>query len=98
MHFISIRAVACRCARRRIFRSAKNPTTSGQDSKLCQLFQFFHALLDVCAFGLGGGVQAETFAAEGRGDAAVNHRAADVRINREARERTGKADEVLSLT
>ena len=45
-------------------RSAKNFTASGQDSKLRQLFQFLHALLDVGALGLGGGVQAETFAAE----------------------------------
>ena len=50
--------------------------------KLCQLFQFLHALLDVGAFGFRCGVQAKTFAAERRGDAAVNHRAADVRVNR----------------
>src|ERR1035437_10217976 len=51
-------------------------------SELRELFQFFHALLDVGTLGLGGGVQTKTFAAERGGDAAINHRAADVRINR----------------
>src|SRR5882672_10888774 len=50
--------------------------------KLRQLFQFLHALLDVGSFGLGRAVQAEAFAAERRGDAAIDHRAADVRIDR----------------
>ena len=47
-----------------------------------QLFQFLHALFDVGAFDFGRASQAETFTAERRGDAAINHRAPDVDVNR----------------
>src|ERR1035438_4874631 len=50
--------------------------------KLRQFFQFLYALFDVGALDLGRAVQAKTFATERRGDAAIDHRAADVRINR----------------
>lgn len=50
--------------------------------KPCQLFQFLHAFFDIGALGLGRAVQAETFTTERRGDAAIDHRAADVCINR----------------
>ena len=50
--------------------------------KLRQLFKFLHALFDVGAFDFGRARQAKSFAAERRGNAAVNHRAPDVRVNR----------------
>src|SRR5208283_3872377 len=47
-----------------------------------QLFQFFYAMVDVSALDLRGAGQAKALAAERRRDAAVNHRAPDVGINR----------------
>ena len=53
--------------------------------KLSQLLQFLYAAVNVGALDFGGARQAETFAAEGRRDTAVNHRPPDIVVNRAAR-------------
>lgn len=47
-----------------------------------QLFQFFNTPVDVAPFDFGRANQAKAFAAERRNDAAINHRAANVIIDR----------------
>jgi len=52
--------------------------------KPCQLFQFLHAAVNVSAFGFRGLSQAKAFTIERRRDAAVNHRAPEIIVNRSA--------------